>query len=413
MLFPFFHGYDELGVLLDALPRNEWRRDEAVLGSLILHLVKHGHASRAKSYLNAAHLEFEKTYQFDVLDLLLALHLGEPVSKEKLTLWRRLERTLPVSEPLLLGLYYNAMMAMFVRMSRLEDARVAGQQAISCYREQGQIYLEHFIHIHLADIDVISGRLHLARRGLAAAERCLAHAGIRYGTETEIIEIVKLAIDYECGRLDRVRSHAKRLRESLMNGDSWSELFFQLARITILSTYFLEGGKAAQKEMDIFRADYARRHNGAPTTINVMDSLIHQLEWNPNEAERLLVTARKTPIHSAIGDVLVGELEGMLGRAEVGTGVSPRQEIIYALQMAKNSRGPDRKIFIENAIQIAFLEGQIAPFLENRDVFLGMNSKLSSSKFARGNRTLSRFSNIVLRQVDQCYVIPKNLAKLE
>ena len=116
MLYPLHNGYGEMGILLDTIPMDAWRSDESVLGGLVLYLLKQGQTGRAKSYLRARNLEFKKTYQFEVLELLLALHLGEKVSERKLTDWRRLERKLPLADPLLLGLYYNAMMAMFVRI---------------------------------------------------------------------------------------------------------------------------------------------------------------------------------------------------------------------------------------------------------------------------------------------------------
>ncbi|HCQ64989.1 MAG TPA: hypothetical protein DIU07_07390, partial [Rhodobacteraceae bacterium] len=205
-----------------------WRGDEAVLGELMLHLVKQGQAARAKSYLRAADVRFRKTDLFDFLELLLALPMGEPVSDRNVTAWRRLERSLPVAEPLLLGLDYNAMMAMSVRLGHFIEARVAGQQAISCCREDGHVYLEHFIHILLADLDVIEGRLHRAERGLA-------QAGVSYSNEDALIEVIRSAIAYERGDLEHIRREADGLRTSQLGGDSWSELFFQLARIAVLS----------------------------------------------------------------------------------------------------------------------------------------------------------------------------------
>ena len=412
MLYPFLHGYEKLAVLLDQVPRDEWRKDEAVLGCLILYLVKNGHAVRAKSYLYAARLDFEKTYRFDVLDLLLELHLGEPVSTYKLTKWRRLERTLPVSQPLMLGLYYNAMTAMAVRLNRLEDGRVYGLQAISCYREHGHTYLEHFIHIHLAGIDVIEGHLHRARRSLAAAESCLALSKTRYGNESEVVEIVRLSVDYECGKLQTVRRNSARLRESLLNGDSWSELFFQLARISVLSAYFLDGRVAAQQEIEVFRADYARRHSGVTTPIDAMHALIHHLEWHPDAAERSLKGLKQKPMHSSIGDMFVDELEAMIDETQPRPDVTPRGAIVAALERAHNSRGKARKSEIENAIRLAFAERQMAPFLEHRDVFFGISSKLADSKFDRGNRSLGRFAKMVVRMVERSYVVPDVLEEL-
>lgn len=411
-LYPFLHGYERLAAILDALPPDEWRRDETVLAGLVLHLLKRGQSLLAKSYFHATNLEFEKTYQFDMLDLLLALHLGEPVSEEKLTSWRRLERALPISNALLSGLYYNTMMAMHVRLLRLDDARVAAQQAISCFREAGHIYLEHFIHIHLADMDVIEGRLRRAMRGLRTAERCLEMSHVRYGNEVEVIAIIRLAIDYERGHLDRVRRASAKLRNSLMTGDSWSELFFQLARISVMSAYFLDGRQAAQVELETFQADYARRHNGAPYAIDLLEARLSHLEWQPNVAERQLSVLDGTPIHSTIGQGIKDELRASLGMVNHLPQPTPKGAIVAALQQAQSNRGKSRKQAIECALRLALEEGQIAPFLEHRDVFLGADSKPSSDQFLRGNIPLTRLVKRVMHQVHKSYVIPDELRAL-
>lgn len=412
ILFPFRNGYAALGKLLDAMPPEEWRRDEAVLGGLVLYLVKQGQAARAKSYLTAANLAFEKTDLFDFLELLLALHMGEIVSARNMTAWRRLERSLPVTEPLLLGLYYNAMMAMWVRLSQVNEARVAAQQAISCYREAGHLYLEHFIHIHLADLDVIEGRLHRAERGLAAAERCLVQAGVSYGNEEAVIGITRLAIAYERGDLSRVRREAEELRGRLLSGDSWSELFFQLTRIAVLSAYFLEGREAARRELDVYQADYARRHGGVASTADALNARIWQLDWHPNEAERALDLVQALPMQSAIGSVVLAELEAAVGRAPPVEAETPRGAIVASLQRAQRGRGAARRAAIETALKLAMDEWQIGPFLENRDVFLGVSSKIANSAFARRNRKYARLVARVLRQVDRSYVVPEPLRAL-
>lgn len=412
MLFPFHDGYEELGKLLDVIPKEAWRRDEAVLGSLVLYLVKQGQAPRAKSYLNALVLDFEKTDQFIVIELLLALHLGEEVSDRDLRRWRRLERTLPINEPLLLGLYYNAMMAMQVRMGYISAARIAGQQAISCYREAEHVYLEHFIYIHLADLDLIEGRLHRAQRGLATAEQCLAQSGTHYGNEQEVISVIRLAVDYERGELARVRARASELRNCLVRGDSWSELFFQLARVAVLSTYFLEGREAASRELTDYQADYARRHGGEAPTMEALQALIWQLEWQPDAAERSLEQLRRASMQSAIGTMLVTELEGTMGIGEPVSADTPRARIVKALQQARTARGSKRLATLEKALRLAFDEGQIAPFLEHRDVFIGLSATLLRSDRLHGQGRLGRMTDRVLRQVSGSYVIPESLRKL-
>lgn len=412
LLYPFRHGYEALGRILAEFPNDAWRKNEAVLGGLVLFLLKQGQAVRAKSYLNAVDLEFQQTDRFTVLELLVALHLGEPVSRHQLRRWRRLERSLPITEPLLLGLYYNAMMAMLVRLGHLFEARIAGQQAISCYREDGHIYLEHFIHIHLADMDVIEGRLHRAHQGLNAAERCLAQSGARYGNEDEVIDIVRLAIAFERGQWTKVRERSTGLRASLMNGDSWSELFTQLARISVLSTYFLEGRRAAFSVMMDFQADYARRHNGEGAGIDVLEAVIWHLEWNPGATERVLVRLRQRPLQSAIGTVLFSELEQTLDGSEPPPPKTPRAEIVAALQTARTVRGSKRRSALLRALRLAHSEGQIAPFLEHRDVFLGLNASLSNKVRTRISGPLLRMTNSVLRLVSESYVVPQPLRAL-
>lgn len=412
VLYPFRHGYAALGALLDRLPANAWRNDEAVMGGLVLYLVKQGQAARAKSYLRAPGVSFRKTELFDFLELLLALHMGEQVSERNMTVWRRLERSLPIADPLLLGLYYNAMMAMSVRLGHLNDARVAGQQAISCYREDGHVYLEHFIHIHLADLDVLEGRLHRAERGLSAAERCLVQAGVSYGNEDALIGVIRLAVAYERGDLERVRREADGLRTSLLGGDSWSELFFQLARIAVLSAYFLEGREAARRELDVYHADYARRHGGVASTVDALNARIWQLDWHPNEAERALDLVQCAPMQSAIGTLILGELEAAMGLAPPVAPQTPRGAIVAKLQKAQRTRGQTRRTAIEAALKLAMDDWQIGPFLENRDVFLGVSSKLAHGPFARRNRKYARLVAQVLRQVDRSYVVPDRLSDI-
>jgi DNA-binding CsgD family transcriptional regulator len=412
ILYPFRNGYEKLAVLLETVPSDAWRYDESVLGGLVLYLVKQGQAARAKSYLRAHDLQFEKTYRFEFLELMVALHLGERVSENKLTMWRRLERKLPLQDTLLLGLYYNVLMAMLVRVGKLEEAKNAGQQSISCFREEGHSYLEHFIHIHLADIDVVEGRLRRALRGLAVAKRCLVQSGLSYGNEVEVIEVIQFAVAYERGEFVKVRDSSARLRESLLKGDSWSELFFQLTRICVLSTYFVDGLKAAQHELELYQADYVRRHAGRATTIDALSAMIWRLEWNPNEADQYLEILDGVDMHSAIGGILLAEQRVLLHHEEPTANESPRGKIIADLQTAQSQRGQARRNALERALRNAFKEGQIAPFLENRDALLGMGSQITSISGLRRHPIMLRLVNKILKSVNQSYVIPEPLRKI-
>lgn len=409
ILYPFRNGYQNLAALLEVLPDEAWRQNEAVLGGLVFLLLKQGQIGRAKSYLRARNLTFEPTYRSEVLELLVTLHLGEHVSERKLADWRRLERKLPLQNTLLLGLYYNALLAVLVRLGKLDEARKTGLQAISCFREVGHSYLEHFIHIHLADIDIIEGQLTRAQRGLSSAERCLAQSGVCYGNELDVIDVVRMAIAYERGDFETVRAKSAILREALVKGDSWSELFFQLARISVLSTYFVDGPKAAQDELELFHADYVRRHAAPAATVDVLSSVIWRLEWNPHEAERALEALDGVEIHSAVGEILLAEQRFLLHRIGTERGDSPRTQLVSQLHQAQTVNGKARTDALEQALLLAYKDGQIAPLLENRDVFLGMNAQITRMPSVRRYPRLRRMANKVLRKIEQSYVVPKAL----
>lgn len=410
-LYAFCHGYPSLGRVLDAMPEDLWKDHESVLGALVFYLVKQGRAGRAKAHLEAMDLRFEKTARLDVYDLLVAIHLGDHVSEEKLRGWIGLERQLPLNDPLLEGLYYNAMLVMHVRFGRLGEARTTGQRAIACYREARHDYLEHFIHVHLADLAIAEGRLRAARRGLAAAERCLQVSGQLYANERDIIEIVRLALEYETGRLERIPERASFLRASLVSGDSWAELFVQLGRISVMSTYFLSGRTAARAELDQFHLDYARRHGGHSVALELVGILVDRLDWRLREAERSLAMLAGDAVQSAIGRVIEQELRMVLEEAEPQSAemAGPRGAIVEALNASKQASGAQRRRHLEQALWLAVEEGQMAPFLEHREVFSGVGPRLSSGKFARGHKQLARMTSRVLKAVDQSYTIPPGL----
>jgi DNA-binding CsgD family transcriptional regulator len=219
-------------------------------------------------------------------------------------------------------------------------------------------------------------------------------------------------VGYERGEFAKVSDQSVRLRESLLKGDSWSELFFQLARICILSTYFSKGLLAAQHELELFHADYVRRHAGRATTVDVLLAMIWRLEWNPDESVQALEALNDVDIHSAIGKILETEQRFWLTGSEPIEKPTPRSKIVANLQRAQSSRGRARRDALERALQLAFKEGQIAPFLEHRDALLGMSSQIKLLPSVRRNPMFLRMVNVVLKSVEQSYVVPKSLRKI-
>ena len=202
------------------------------------------------------------------------------------------------------------------------------------------------------------------------------------------------------------------MRESLLKGDSWSELFLQLTRISVLSVYFTEGLQAAQQELEIFQADYVRRHAERATAIDILTAMICRLEWNTNEAENHLTSLSLSDINSAIGSILFSDQQIILSDKNDFSYFSPRGKIIEDLQFSHLASGKKRRDVMVRAFRNAFREGQIAPFLENRDALLGMSRQIATISSVNRNPTMRRFVNKIMKAVSQSYIIPEFLRKI-
>ena len=174
----------------------------------------------------------------------------------------------------------------------------------------------------------------------------------------------------------------------------------------------MDGLKAAQHELELYQADYVRRHAGRATTIDALSAMIWRLEWNPNEADQYLEILDGVDMHSAIGGILLAEQRVLLHHEEPTANESPRGKIIADLQTAQSQRGQARRNALERALRNAFKEGQIAPFLENRDALLGMGSQITSISGLRRHPIMLRLVNKILKSVNQSYVIPEPLRKI-
>ncbi|MEK9570203.1 MAG: helix-turn-helix transcriptional regulator, partial [Paracoccaceae bacterium] len=64
------------------------------------------------------------------------------------------------------------------------------------------------------------------------------------------------------------------------------------------------------------------------------------------------------------------------------------------------------------AFRNALKENQIAPFLENRDTFVGMSGQIASISSIKRNPIMLRFVNKIMKAVSQSYTIPEFLSKI-
>ncbi|MGJ8529056.1 response regulator transcription factor [Maritalea sp.] len=413
-LFALLHGYEDLGLVLSDMPEGLWREHESLLGAYMLFLAKQGRAGRALAHLNDPDLTFERTFKSDLYALFMAIHLGDPVSTEQLNAWINIERRLPLANPLLEGLFYNCILVFFVRHGRIKEARIAGARAITAYRDANHPYLEHFIHLHLADLSIMEGRLRDARRDLNIGIQLFREAGQVYGNEEAIIEIIELALDYETGRFEHIPARIETLRHALLANDSWVEMYAQLARIAVKSTFFLEGREAALAELEKLRAGYAERHGGASELLAVLEVSIDRLDCRFGDAEIGAMALDPEKLLSPIGQSLLREVttqEMAFDGPEVEFSC-PRTSIIDALQSARLETGHQRRRLVEKAFWLAVKEGQAAPFLEHRDVLSGIGARLSSGRFARGHIQLARLARRTVDIIRRSYWMPPGLLDL-
>lgn len=412
--FVFHFGYDALGQVLSAMPQDHWRHHEPTLCALALYLSKHGNAARAQAHLNDHDLSFKKTFRFYVFELLVAIHLGDPIKTEDIERWTLLERRLPISQPLTQGLYCNAMLSILVRAGRLQDARSFGMRAISAYQAANHCYLEHFIHLHLADLSIMEGHLRRGRRHRKTAQACLDAWGETYANELEIAEIVDLTLDYETGKFAHIPAQSARLRRSLVKGDSWAEIFNQLGRITVMSVFFTAGRAAALSELEMYQADYAQRHGRLSDALALLEIEIDRLDHLLGGAQQRVAQLDTENLSGPIGTVLLGAVHATFEEAgeQIGEVSGPRAQLNAILRQACGKDAQTRRRLVEQAFWLAVQEGHAAPFLENRDVLSGLGPRLSSARFARGHVQLARMVRATLRTVKECYWLPSTMKDL-
>ena len=412
--FAFRNGFDALGQVLAVMPSDHWRRNEAAFCSWVVYLCKFGQAARASGHLNDPDLEFDKTVRFTIVELLVAIHLGDPIDSADIERWIYLERTLPIAEPLTSGLYYNAMLAILVRVGRLTEARSFGVRAISAFKAAHHWHLEHFIHLHLADLSINEGHLRRGRRHLYSAKICLEKSGEAHGNEEQLSEIISLVLDYETGNFAHIPARGAELRTSLIEGDSWAEIFNQLARITILSLYFTAGRRAALAELAEFQVGYAQRHGRHSDVLALLEIEIDRLDHSLGGAEQAIALLDPDNLRGPIGSILLSGIRAALGRqnATLTHVAGPRAALNATLVEAAQASGQARRRLVQHAFLLAVRESHVAPFVENRETLSGLGSQLTASGFVRGHVQTGRMVRKVLRTVEQSYWVPERLRDL-
>ena len=421
VFYAFQNGYERLRSIIDVLPHEALYKYEAFLGSYCEYQAKHGLARRAKMLTKSHRIQFEKSYRFSLVELLIGIRLGDPLPETQVNEWSELELQMPFSHELSEGIYYNCMMIVFVRLNRIEYAHRFGMRALEIFKRLDNPYLQFYIYQHLSDLSVTEGNLTLARRYSTAAERFLKASGMSFGAEWELIEIVRLSIAFETGNFENIPKRAAEIRQNLISVEINTEIFLQICRIGSMSSYFLNGRKAAIEFLNDCQTDYHICHGDYSINLEVILSNINLLDGQVDQARALLDKVGGHGDYSSIGtsiiETLRGKLDPLLALDSISRADSNlRREVVSELikaSIAKSQRQTTAlRRHVERAMRLAVREGLVEVFLEHREVVSRVSAKLAKGSFARGHRKLAKFSKQVDKHVRQSFRIPPILSDL-
>lgn len=418
--FGFLHGYKALNAIVDATPESALYSRQTLLSCYCFALVKAGRARRATALLNDKRDSFVSSFVREVMELAVFIHTGEPVSEQQLNRWRQLEGLLPVGKPLQDGLYYNCMVIILVRINLLKQARTVALRALESYRQAKNPSLEFYIHLHLAHMSVLEGNLHHAHRELRMARALVQEDEMAHATSAAFIEIIESSIAWETGQYSPSASRLAFLRDELVSGDSWAEIFIELSRVGAFSLYFAEGLQPALDFLNECQIDFNRRHGEFSDALDVIAAAVELLDGRP---ERALVYASLAPEkRSLLGGTGVVVLSSVLAKLRVEdtgiyeTGPTPRLAVVNELMMASQAKEERDKAqhrrHVQNALRLAADEGLAGLFLEQREVVVGVSSSLATGKFARGHIQLGRMAKRIHHLVRTSYHTPSPLSGL-
>ena len=420
--FGFLHGYEALNALVDAAPSVALYEHQTLLSCYCLALVKAGRARRASAILRDKQACFDSSFVREMIEVTVFIHTGEPVTKNRLNRWRQLEGLLPVDNPLQDGLYYNCMVIILVRINLLKQARNVALRGIESYRQANNPSLEFYMYLHLAHMSVLEGNLHQADRELRMARALVQEDEAAHATSAAFLEIIDSAIALETGRYVPDRKRLEALRRSLVNGDSWAEIFTELCRVGALSLYYSEGLPAALEFIAECQIDFNRRHGDFSEALEIMAATVELLDGRTEHALRLgSRPPRDQSLVGATGSIVLGSMLGKLGNGDLAQSVarematSPRFVLAGELVKASEAREERDKVrqrrHVQNAMRLAVNEGLVGPFLEHREAVVGVSGYLATGKFARGHVQLGRLARRVHQLVRGSFLTPDTALK--
>ncbi len=420
--FGFIHGYEALNALVAAASEEALYGHQTLLSCYCFALAKAGRARRANAILQDKRASFDSVFLRDLIELAVFIHTGEPVTEPQLTRWRQLEGLLPIDNPLQDGLYYNCMVIVLVRLNLLEQARSVALRAIESYRQAQNPSLEFYIHMHLAHASLVEGNLHRARREISMARTLVQEGEQAHATSAAFLEITANTIAWETGRYVPDLPRLLELRQELVSGDSWAEIFNELCRVGAFSLYFAHGLPAALDFLTDCQIDFNRRHGDFSEALDIIAAAVELLDGRTERAQRYAANPPKNQsLVGATGWIVLRGMIAKLSGEEIvpptapELGISPRFAVVNELvraSQAKEERDKARqRRHVQNALRFAVNDDLVGIFMEHREVVIGVCAQLASGKFARGHIQLGRMARRVHHLVRDSYSMPQPLSE--
>lgn len=192
-------------------------------------LEDHGFA-RTSDLVEQGHRLKHSTAPLLIFELLFKMSNNENPPAQNI--WRYLE-TISWFDPddtICHGAIYNTLVVFFLRHSDLAAAEEIAALALQAYQQCESPYLEGFIHLHLAFIQIYSGRLEGAGAFLQKAKACFDNSQDA-SCENAMVEATKLFLVMEQTGQPPASDTLKALKADLIGGGFWPETILVFANL--------------------------------------------------------------------------------------------------------------------------------------------------------------------------------------
>lgn len=377
------------------------RATEPVTLALAMRAIKEGRVERALRML-------AERFGADGLDLTRALDERAPGSAE----WRVFRLVLATYEDaqpaervlssafrvlglvgseahLLRGLFYNAVLEHYARLRRLGEARAAAARALHHYSRAQVPYLEFFIHLFSAMIELMEGRTEPAAAAVDASAGCLRRAGFSGDSDWRIQSLFEGCIAYDRGDPSVLVAFVRAEWSAFSFGELWPSLGELALDYGARALSESASPAEAQAFLDRWQVEVARSGRFGPAA-RVREILLLQNceRWRearlrldalgapPDETlasesdrHRLLVgfAAVRQRVHAAAGDPTAEEAVVAL---ESNPRVTPRQRLALGVWRAAIDRRRGRigpaAARLSEVLETAAARPCIGPVLDER-----------------------------------------------